>query len=340
VSLLWRRLHPGGLSAASASERLDSLSLHAGPPRVIWRFSDGKAGHDSQSLGLVEALGRCLPVAVHRVAVPDHAATWRDLVNGRYAALSRLPSPWLLVGAGRRTHLPLLAARRARRGRAVVIMRPTLPRALFDLCIIPDHDGPAAAPNILVSRGSLNRMQKSAGARREQGMLLIGGPSRHYRWSDETVAAQIVRIVHESPLRDWVLAPSRRTPAGFAAEVRRRVIYSDVRLVVLPWQAEDAGDGIKAQLAQSRCAWVTADSMSMVYEALTAGVATGVLDVPARGNTRLVKGVRRLQATGQVTGFSDWQAGKPLRPAPQGFDEATRCARWICGEWGVPPCEA
>jgi mitochondrial fission protein ELM1 len=341
VSLLRRRLHPEGLTATAAPGRvLLSRSRHAGQPCVIWRFSDGRPGHDNQSLGLVEAIGRCLAVDVHTVAVPEYAATWRDLVYGHYAVLSRLPDPWMLVGAGRRTQLPLLAARRARGGRAVVIMRPALPRALFDLCIVPEHDGLAPAPNVLVSRGSLNRMQWAAGREGAQGILLVGGPSRHTRWRAEAVAAQMLRIVQESPPLDWVLATSRRTPAGFAAEIERRVIHADARLAVLPWRAGDADNGVAEQLARSCCAWVTADSASMVYEALTAGVATGVLDVPARGNSRVVEGLRRLEAAGLVTGFRAWAAGKPLLRPDRVFDEANRCARWICARWGMPPRQA
>jgi hypothetical protein len=72
----------------------------------------------------------------------------------------------------------------------------------------------------------------------------------------------------------------------------------------------------------------------MVYEALTAGVATGLLEVPARRRSRLVEGIRGLAAAGLVTGFGDWAAGKPLQPPGEIFDEANRSARWICEQWG------
>ena len=42
---------------------------------VIWRFSDGKAGHDNQSRGLCEALARLRPVDVVTLApLPSGAA--------------------------------------------------------------------------------------------------------------------------------------------------------------------------------------------------------------------------------------------------------------------------
>jgi uncharacterized protein len=322
------------ISATAPGGRAVSPSLPSGQARVVWRFSDGRPGHDSQSLGLVEALGRYLSVEVHTVPVPEQATTWRDLVSGRYAGAARLPDPWLLVGAGRRTHLPLLAARRARRGRTVVIMRPALPCSLYDLCIIPDHDGPAPAPNVLISRGSLNRSQRVTGKERTQGMILVGGPSRHHRWRDAAVVDQIVRVVRYSPPREWVLATSRRTPAGFAERVLPRMENADTTLTLMPWQGEDSGLRVVAQLARSLCAWVTEDSVSMVYEALTAGVATGLLEVPARGRGRVVEGIRRLADAGQVTGFRAWAVGKPLQQPAERFDEANRCARLICGQWG------
>ena len=40
-----------------------------------------------------------------------------------------------------------------------VLMTPDLPKALFDICVIPEHDRPAPGNNIVVTRGSLNRMQ-------------------------------------------------------------------------------------------------------------------------------------------------------------------------------------
>jgi mitochondrial fission protein ELM1 len=334
VSLLRRRLQPEELISAASPGRVVSLNRGPGHARVIWRFSDGRPGHDNQSLGLIEALARCLPVEAHTVSVPGQFVTWRELIDGRYTAGARLPDPWLLVGAGRRTHLPLLAARRARRGRAVVIMRPALPPTLYDLCIIPDHDRPAPAPNILVSRGSLNRAQRLTGQERAQGMILVGGPSKHHRWRDEAVAAQIARVIRCSSPHEWVLATSRRTPAGFVERLQNQGIHTNAKLSFMPWQGEDSGLRVAAQLGRTLCAWVTEDSVSMVYEALTAGVPTGLLEVPARGRSRVVEGIRRLTAAGQATGFKDWLAGKPLQAPGEDYDEANRSARWICERWG------
>jgi len=309
----------------------------AGRPRqsrVIWRFSDGIPGHDNQSLGLVEALGRRLAIETCELPAGNRRHTaWRELVNGRYAAGTGLPDPWLLVGAGHATHLPLLLARRARRGRAVVLMSPGLPRSLFDLCIIPDHDRPKPGANILVTRGSVNRMQRLPGEDAQCGMFLLGGPSRHYHWDDQAVVDQLARIIRDSPVHHWVAATSRRTPAEFGRVLEQRLDSHGRQITVTPWQDRSV-EWLAGRLGQSGCAWVTEDSVSMVYEALTAGVPTGLLALPVRRSGRVVRGVRQLEASRQVTAFRDWCCGSPLLRPQERFDEANRSAQWICDRWG------
>ena len=109
MPLLRRRLHAEGLSVAPAPV---ATAAHPATARVVWRFSDGKAGHDSQSQGLVDALQRCMDIDCYDIAVAKGAAL--DWLRQRFPAGELLPDPWLVIGAGHATHLPLLAARRAR----------------------------------------------------------------------------------------------------------------------------------------------------------------------------------------------------------------------------------
>ena len=68
----------------------------------------------------------------------------------------------------------------------------------------------------------------------------------------------------------------------------------------------------------------------MTYEAITAGGAVGLLEVPRRRNSRVTRGVDNLIAKGWVTAFKQWEFGELLTPAPLALDEARRCADWIC----------
>ncbi|MFO7640363.1 MAG: mitochondrial fission ELM1 family protein [Candidatus Competibacteraceae bacterium] len=297
-------------------------------PLVVWRFSDGKSGHDNQSQGLLEALTRLRPVeSVTLTPLPWPMAFLAGL-RRRGPDANALPAPDLLVGTGHRTHFSLLAARRACGGRIIVLMRPSLPVSLFDLCLIPEHDTPPNRPNVLATRGALNRIQPSQSLDPRQGLLLIGGPSAHFGWDAAALLRQIAAIVAADPAVSWTLTTSRRTPLEFLDDPRP----DEERLCVVP-VAETSPDWLPAQLARAGQVWVTADSVSMVYEALTAGAAVGVLETPRQRLSRVSRGLERLSVEGWVTPFADWRPGRTLHRPPGIFNEAERCAHWIIARW-------
>lgn len=298
---------------------------------VVWRFSDGKAGHDSQSRGLAEALARLQPVEIVTLNPLPPLTALSGLLCGYLPLWKQQPVPDLLLGAGHRTHLSLLAACRMRGGKAVVLMRPSLPLWLFDLCLIPEHDTPPTRPNVLATRGALNRIFPSATLEPDRGLLLIGGPSAHFAWDDAKVCQQIAAIIAADPAIHWTLTTSRRTPPSFLESAQR---IADERLSVIP-VTETGPDWLPAQLTRAGQVWVSADSVSMVYEALTAGAAVGVLELPQQRASRISRGLDRLTGDGWVTLFADWQRNRPLRPLTQPFNEAERCARWIVERWFV-----
>ena len=89
------------------------------------------------------------------------------------------------------------------------------------------------------------------------------------------------------------------------------------------------------QVARSARAWVTEDSVSMVYESLTAGAATGLLAVPRLGETRITAGVAELQRAGFVTPFADWQRTGRLSTSPERLAEADRVAEVVLARFGA-----
>lgn len=287
--------------------------------------SDGKAGHVNQSLGLAEALQRLLPDVEIR-EIP--ALT-------RLPALKALLAPTppdeplaLVIGAGHGTHLTLLAAARASACRSVVLMGPSLPDSLFDLCIVPRHDGGAESSRRWFSDGPLNRMQP--GTEQSGGVILIGGPSPHYHWDEDLLVEELTRIC-DGQTR-WQLSSSRRTPAGFLHRLR------DAKLPLLEIHAVDglpAGWLASTLPATAQC-WVTPDSASMVYEALTAGCAVGVHGLAPKAGSRVAGAIGDLTTRGLVTAYAAFAAGADLQRPSEAFAEADRCARrltdegWLC----------
>lgn len=295
---------------------------------VLWWFRDGKAGHDNQARGLIAALRRLIPLDVHDVPLPSLGQWLGDMLTGRFRTGQALPDPDLLIGAGHATHLPLWLARRARGGRGIVLMKPSLPRSWFDLCVIPRHDGVEPAPKVFITDGVLNAVQAAPDKDPRQGLLLIGGPSAHHHWSEQELLAQLRAVVARDGNIHWQIASSRRTPAATVALLRA---LESTQVKLIPYEDTDAS-WLLAQLARAATVWVTEDSVSMIYEALTAGAATGLLAVPRRGSDRITRAMDALINSQRVTPFGAWQGGRALR-TPETFNEAARVAAWIERTW-------
>lgn len=301
-------------------------------PLVIWSINDGKAGHASQATGLTKAIGLRAKVQSHVVLAPPLMQSWCDLLLRRNSLGRDLPDPDLILGVGHRTHPAMLAARAARGGRAVVLMRPSLPLSMFDLVIVPEHDAPRVRDNVITTCGVLNSIRPSDTLQPGRGLILLGGPSHHANWSDEAIAAQVRQIVSASPEVTWSLTTSRRTPLT-TAKVMRELMLANLHVTpadqTLPgWVADE--------LAVCGQVWVSADSVSMVYEALTTGAAVGILDVLQRRykrHTRVSAGLEELLTKGMVNSFTQWRKTGVLRPPRERLSEADRCAGLILREW-------
>lgn len=296
----------------------------------IWHFLDGKAGHENQAIGLFQALQERISVRVDPIiSLPATQAIWH-LLHGSFPHTSDLPRPHLLLGAGHQTHLSLLAAKRAYGGKIIVLMKPSLPLSLFDLCIIPEHDHPPKCSNVFVTKGTLNRIRPSLLPRQKRGFILVGGYSEHFNWQNQTIIQQIKQLVLETPTLHWTLTTSRRTPPNFLSMLETNVLPL---LTVMPFDKTQP-HAVPEALSQCEQAWVTPDSVAMVYEALTSGAPVGVFDlVPHKVRSNVSKGLQQLVESQIIQTFQGWQETKRLwRPKTQ-WNEAARVSEWMVQEW-------
>ncbi len=291
---------------------------------VVWQLADGKRGHERQSEGLIAALADRVALDARRIDVTASAAsnTW-DALRARFPAGRGLPAPDLVVGAGRACHWPLVAVRRAYRVPAVCLMRPGLPWRWFDLCVVPRHDRPREAANVIASEGPLNPLRPAADKDPALGVVLLGGPSAHHRFDVGAVLEQAQRAMQRAPQVRWHLTDSRRSPGAL-----RAAIAADPELAAR-FTASDtcAPDWLPGLLARAGHAVVTADSMAMIYEALTAGAALSLIALEARRDDRITAIAPALIARGWAVA-----AGEPPR-APVTLDEAGRVADALLARW-------
>jgi mitochondrial fission protein ELM1 len=288
---------------------------------VIWRLRDGRSGHENQVIGLTEAIARRVSVQAFDITIAQRLRGLRSLIPGRMSFAKSLPEPNLLIGAGHSTHLPLLTLQRRFGGKTVVVMKPSLPTALFDLCLIPTHDNLIFQPeNVIRTEGALNRIRPSVEHDSGIGLLLVGGPSKHFLWSDDAVVDQIRQVVQKSSLY-WTVATSERTPVSFIQ--RWRTETPEIPLVTAQ---ECSSQWLPDQLAQCGVVWVTCDSMSMIYESLTSGTRVGLLKLPAIRRDRITRNIQRLCGMGWGVTSRQWLAGRSLPTMSRQFSESDRCS--------------
>ena len=287
---------------------------------VVWRLVDGKPGHDKQSAGLLQGIEAQRRIACYDFDMRGKALLWRQLGCHARGRAGEVPAPALIVGAGHRTHLPMLLARALCGGQCVALMKPTLPLALFDLIFVPAHDRCPRRTNVVVTRGVICPTAEAAKEPR-QGLILLGGTSPHFAWSTAEVAKQVQAIATAAPEVVWQVCDSRRTPPDVLAALPELP-----NLQRRPHQTTSA-DFLHQALAQADAVWVTADSASMLYEALSARARVGVIALPGKGRreSKHARGIRLLQADGLVHSTAD---GFRLAATPAGpfAPENARCA--------------
>lgn len=290
---------------------------------IIWHFSDEKPGHDKQSQGLIQGLQSYTTVKVETIAL--HGSLFQRLRQSQATctALSKNATPHLLIGAGHTTHLPLLRARQKHGGKIVVLMKPSLPSRCFDFVLIPKHDQPKERPFILPTEGALGPV-KVSDKQTDKGIILVGGPDKRNIWDNDKIWRQIKGICSAQENIHWLLSTSRRTPTNFidlGGEINNLEIING---------QDTPPDWLVNQLAEASYCWVSQDSVSMLYEALSAQCAVGVLElIRKKEQDKISRNLERLVAEKHLTPFSNWDPNKALPRGKLQLAEHRRCAKII-----------
>lgn len=241
---------------------------------TLWLITDQKPGHKNQLIGLEQALQNLTEIDSHWINI--------DTPN------TPIQKPDLIVCCGHRTHWRSLWYRWRYGGKLCALMKPSLPLSWFDLCVIPSHDSPPQRANVIATQGVLNKITPSDDHDDSKGLILLGGPSKHFKWDNETVLTRTQQILEENPLK-WTIGTSRRTPDQLTNQLRETL-----GSITIETPDSVSSDWLPQQLARSKYVWVSADSVSMVYEALTSGAQTHIIDLPEVNKSRVAKGLNNL----------------------------------------------
>ncbi len=280
--------------------------------RILW-ISDGKPGHEQQSLGLIQAFNRELPITYEKIA---------PLANLLPLRFQIIPSGTfnLIIAAGRTTQWSAYRLAQHYQAPSVILMRPELPYSMFDACVVPAHDNPPMRENVFITQGALNTLYPPF-IKDEEGLILIGGQSKHFIWNDTKIIDQIEKIVCQVPDKIWHLTTSRRTPTSFLTTLSTQESLS--KLKIMPYEKSEK-EWLMTTLKRADEVIVTPDSVSMMYEALTAACQVRVLTLQAKQQSnKLLRNLVILREKGWV-GDADQRPTQMIQ-----LQEATRAAKWL-----------
>ncbi|MBE0585697.1 MAG: mitochondrial fission ELM1 family protein [Desulfofustis sp.] len=305
----------------------------------ITLFRDGRPGHLKQSRGIVCALRRYVDVEVAEVEVIRRSILFDVIFFAAYLLGRQSPQRSeercdLVLGAGSRTHLPMLSYARDHLARSVVCMTPPWPlRSRFDLCCSPIHDRVRPADNLFLTIGPPNSAVAGTSHQSDIGLFCIGGEDgASHVWDDDRIVTDVRRVIERSALRAWIITSSPRTPK--TTEVKCAALAAAFpEVTFVPFDRTEPG-WIEQQYHDHGTVWITADSISMVYEALTAGCRVGIIPVRWRKKeSKFAYSERYLVDKKLVVSLSRWLDNPEQWGEHEPLDEADRCAREIIKRW-------
>ncbi|MEQ1087506.1 mitochondrial fission ELM1 family protein [Acinetobacter seifertii] len=281
--------------------------------------SDGKAGHRSQALGLFQAMQRQQANATFE-EVSIHDLPIISLIKALFSSKNTLfeQAPDFIFGVGSHTHFRVwLLGKIFKKAKTVILMKPNLPIAWFDYAVIPEHDGIPANSRVIVTRGALNPIRNENRHQKARILIALGGSSKRHQWNQEKVLSSVQQIVEHNPNSEIILTTSRRTPAEFIDILRQQSFTK--YLQICPVEQTPQG-WIFEEMQKAEAVWVTEDSVSMIYEALTAGCRVGVIAMDRLKQDRITNSVDVLLEKKFIANVSDIN----LLPEGQLLQEADR----------------
>ncbi len=281
-------------------------------------LSDGRAGHDAQTLGIAEAMGlvpeirRINPRKLFALLAPFGPLDPRE---SERAPLSPIAPPWpdIALAAGRRTlpYLRRLKRVSLRRVFTVYVNAPATGSRAADLIVAPLHDGMFArnvvtpvTPANRVSPELLARLRLHPDSRVEalpppRAAVLIGGDSRHFKFAPTVVTALQEAVQSLSAAGYSVMATASQRTSPVIVEALAPLLAEKGG-----WLWDGAGENpYFSMLAKADLVLATADSVSMVGEAVATGAPVHIF-APRGQSRKIADYLERLGRLGAVRPWS------------------------------------
>ena len=320
------------------------------PVRTALVLNDGKAGHLNQSLAVAGQLQRARTSQGFKsddtkIVVVDvkyknkfsralltfcaSLATWRChgrmgimkqcLEKETYDALMKTYSEFVISCGASLAPVNIFMSKE-NNAKNIIVMKPAAPIGLrkFNLAIIPRHDNPGRAKNVVVTDLAPNliddeKMKRDADSLKSHILsdangaiaLFVGGDNPEFSLTTDIVNSVIECMLEFSTrAKAPVLATTSRRTSPEIENILKNRLKNDPKCKFLVVANEKNFDfAVGGMLALSRIAVVSEESISMVSEAITAGKKVIVFRLSKKGDatTKHERALKSLEDEGCIT---------------------------------------
>lgn len=275
---------------------------------LIWVLVGSRTGDNNQVLALAETLG--LPfTTVHLEYNLLRAVTrWLGptLVTLDRESRARLTPPWpdLVIGIGRRSVPVSRWIRRQNKGNTKIVLlgNPRIDASIFDLVITTRQYPVPPGDNVVLLPAALSRFQEPPEPDAEESewldqlprplrVVAIGGATKYWRMS-KTHILKALTTLRAKPGGSLIVVTSRRTDPEIVEAARSEIEGAPNERLV-----EGRFPRFAMLLGQADEIHVTADSISMLSEAILARKPVGLIPIDQNR-----KGRRKLGPEPRVSG--------------------------------------
>lgn len=290
--------------------------------------SDGKAGHRSQAVGLYKAMQRQsnIEVTFQEISIQELPifSLLKAILARRFGLFEKKPDYIFGVGSHTQARV-LLLGRVYPKAKTVIMMKPNFPVNWFDYAIIPQHDGVKESMHVITTQGALNPIVNENRHQPNRILIALGGNSKRHQWNDEKVLSSIQRLVENNVHATFILTTSRRTPDTFLETLPQQNFYS--KLQIFPVEHTPQG-WVFEEMQKAEVVWVTEDSVSMIFEALTAGCKVGVIKINRLKEDRITRSIDQIIQSNLVSDETFIE----MLVEPHAFKEAERVATYLLAQ--------
>jgi len=260
----------------------------------IWLILDGKRGHEKQIEDLAFSINKKIKTNIKKIKKISFLNTILNFLRIGNDPCKYFPQPDLIIAAGHQTHFDALQKKNRYGGKIILIMKPSIPSFLFDLLIIPSHDNIFWKKNVITIDGAVNKIKNKNKQEKNSGLILVGGPSKNYFWSNEEVIDQINNILNVNPKLKFTIATSRRTPKELINETK----FTHKNYLIVSHESVPY-DWLENNIGKYKFSWVTQDSISMLYELIASGSIVNLIKLESK-NRKFEKLFLELECRGKI----------------------------------------